>query len=431
MGGFRKIEEAFGQQKGLFVTRGWVKRRRLLKEKTFLLLRDETGELQCVIDAARAPKELVEQAEQATIESSVEVEGKLYPDKRAPGGYELRVTKLKVIHSAKEFPIQRDFSTEFLLEVRHLWVRSARMRDALKVRATVFEGFHQFMKEHGFVEVQGPMFVSGAVEGGSTLFEVPYFGKKVYLTQSSQFYLEALIFSLGNVYTVAPSFRAEKSRTSRHLTEFWHAEAEMPWVGLKEIIDLEEAMLKFIIAKTVEERSRELKALGRDPAELEPSISKKYKRMRYEEAVKLAKRKFPHFEYGQDLTEKEEREIVRDFDVPVIVTHYPSALKPFYHRPDPKDNTVVLCNDILAPEGYGEVIGSGERCWHEEELIARMKEEGIDPAPYKWYLDLRRYGSVPHAGFGLGLDRLTAWICKAPHIRDVVPFPRTIRRYYP
>ncbi|MEK6973138.1 MAG: asparagine--tRNA ligase [archaeon] len=426
-----KIASIFEKAKGSFYTRGWVKRKRELKNKMFILLRDETDELQCVLDRDKADKKLADIVEKATMESSVELKGALRKDERAPNGFELDIEDLKIVGLADTFPIGRDLSEEFLLDVRHLWIRSSKISNALKVRATVFEAFREFMKENNFTETSGPMFVSGSVEGGSTLFKVPYFDKTVYLTQSSQFYMEVMMFALGNCYTIAPSFRAEKSRTPRHLTEFWHAEAEMPWAGLEDIIDLEERMLKHMVEKVVIDREKELIGLGRDPKTLEPSIKKKYHRMTYEEAVKEISKKFSYVKSGYDLGEKEEREFTKDLDRPIILTHYPTSLKPFYHRLDPKDPTHVLCNDILAPEGYGEIIGSGERCWNANELIDRIKKDKLPLEPYQWYIDLRRFGSVPHAGFGMGLERFAAWLCKAQTIRDVVPIPRTITRTYP
>jgi len=426
-----KIEKAFAQKKGSFYTRGWIKRKRDLKGKAFMLLRDETGELQCIADLEKLDKKTAAAADSSTVESSVYLKGELVPDQRAPGGVELKVKSMEVIGLAEDFPIRKDFSTEFLNDVRHLWVRSAKMRDAFKVRETVFESFREFMRKKDCTEVQAPMFVGGMVEGAMTLFKVPYFGKTVYLTQSSQFYLEVLMYSLGNVYTIAPSFRAEKSKTTRHLTEFWHAEVELPWVGLKDIMDFEEEMIKFIVKETVKKREKELLALGRNPKELKPTIQKKFKRIRYDDVLEMARGKFPHIKHGADLGEKEEREITKDMKVPMIMTHFPESIKPFYHRTDPDNPEYVLCNDVLAPEGYGEIIGSGERTWKEEVLVRRMKAQGLDLKPYQWYIDLRKYGSVPHAGFGLGLGRLTSWIIKAEHIRDVIPFPRTMNRYYP
>ncbi|MEM4662665.1 MAG: asparagine--tRNA ligase [Candidatus Diapherotrites archaeon] len=429
---FIKIAEAIEKIPQKAKIRGWIKRMREHKGKIFFLLRDETSELQCVADVEKISKEIWQECSRATIESSVELAGSLRKDERAPHGVELSIDDFKIIGLAEKFPIQKDFSTEFLLDVRHLWLRSAKMRDALKVRDTVFRAFREFMrKELNAYETQGAMFVSGMVEGGSTLFEVPYFGKKIYLTQSSQFYLEALMYSLGNVYTVAPSFRAEKSKTTRHLTEFWHAEGEFPWIGLKELLDIEEEMIRYMVRSVLEQNEAQLKSLGRDPATLEPSAYKKYDRMRYDDVLKIVQKAFPYVKGPTDFGEKEEREITRARKVPLLVTHYPRELKPFYHRPDPQNPKYVLCCDVLAPEGYGEIIGSGERIWDLKELLERLQEEGLDPKQYEWYVDLRRYGSVPHAGFGLGLDRFTAWVTKAQHIRDVVPFPRTLNRYYP
>ncbi len=428
---FSKISNAIQKGSGQVELRGWIKRKRDLKGKIFLLLRDETGEIQCVCDSAKASSELFKECSHSTIESSVELYGTLHKDNRAPHGIELEIKRFKIVGLADVFPIQKDFSTEFLLDVRHLWLRSSKMRDALKVRATVFDAFRQFMKKKDCIEVAGPMFVTGMVEGSLTLFKVPYFGKKVFLTQSSQFYLEVLMYSLGNVYTIAPSFRAEKSKTTRHLTEFWHAEVELPWIGLDGVMDFEEELIKFITEKVIKERKKELKALGRNPKTLKPVISKKFKRMKYDEVLEIAREKFPYLKKGSDFGEKEERELTKSMDVPLFITHFPRSIKPFYHRPNPKNPDEILCNDLLAPEGYGEIIGSGERTWKVEVLLQRMKEDGIDPKPYQWYIDLRKYGSVPHSGFGLGLERLTAWYCKAKHIRDVVPFPRTINRVYP
>jgi len=284
-----KIEKAFAQKKGSFYTRGWIKRKRDLKGKAFMLLRDETGELQCIADLEKLDKKTAAAADSSTVESSVYLKGELVPDQRAPGGVELKVKSMEVIGLAEDFPIRKDFSTEFLNDVRHLWVRSAKMRDAFKVRETVFESFREFMRKKDCTEVQAPMFVGGMVEGAMTLFKVPYFGKTVYLTQSSQFYLEVLMYSLGNVYTIAPSFRAEKSKTTRHLTEFWHAEVELPWVGLKDIMDFEEEMIKFIVKETVKKREKELLALGRNPKELKPTIQKKFKRIRYDDVLEMAR----------------------------------------------------------------------------------------------------------------------------------------------
>jgi len=428
---FKTIDYSLKQEKGKFKFRGWIKRKRVFGEKIFILLRDTTNEMQCVFAKADLKNEIWAKVDQATIESSVSISGSLKEDKRAPNGFELVASEIEVISLSAEFPIQRDLSESFILDVRHLWMRSSKMTDALKVKATVLEAFRDFMKEKNVTEVQGPMFVTGAVEGGSTLFEVPYFGKKAFLTQSSQFYLETFIFSHGDVYTIAPSFRAEKSRTRRHVTEFWHAEGEFAWMGLPELLDFEEGMVKFIAKKVIENNEQELKSLGRDPKELEPTIKKKWPRFTYNEILKDAQKKFPKLKHGSDFGEKEEREITKDFKTPIIVTHYPAKLKPFYHRPDPENPEYLLCNDVLAPEGYGEIIGSGERCWNMDEILSRMKAQHIDPKPYQWYIDLRKYGGVQHSGFGLGIERLTTWLCKLDHIKDVIAYPRTMNRLYP
>ncbi len=426
-----KISQILKKGKGSFKTRGWFKRKRELKNKIFFILFDETSELQCVVDRDKALKDLIKDAEKVTIQSSVELEGQLKKDERAPDGFELQIKKMHIVGLAQDFPIGKDLSTEFLMDVRHLWLRSAKMRDALKVRATVFDSFRKFMEKENVVETQGAMFVSGSVEGGSTLFEVPYFGKKAFLTQSSQFYLEVLMHSLGKVYTIAPSFRAEKSKTRRHLTEFWHAEVELPWAHLEDIIDFEERMIKFMVKTVVEKNSKELKALGRNTEDLMPTIEQKFHRKKYKDVVKDAMKKFSYLKHGSDLGEKEEREITKSLKKPLIITHYPDSLKPFYHRRNPDNPKEILCNDILAPEGFGEIIGSGERVWNEKKLVEQIKKDKLNPEDYQWYVDLRKFGSVPRAGFGMGLDRFTAWIVNAEHIRDVIPLPRTMNRIAP
>ena len=425
------IKDALAAREGFFSLRGWVKRKREHKNDIFILLRDSTDVMQCVINKEEVSEKDWKDAKKLHIEASIIVQGNLREEKRAPYGVEMHVKNLEVVDFGQEFPIQRDFSEEYLLSVRHLWLRSSKLGNALKVRAHVVRALHDFMKKNGYWEVHCPSFVSGAVEGGATLFAVPYFGKKVYLTQSAQFYLEALIFALEKVYTLAPSFRAEKSRTRRHLTEFWHFEAEAAWMKFKELLDFEEELIKYVTERVLKECRHYLEALGRNPDDLKPVVEEKFPRYTYEEILKIAREKFKDLPYGTDLGEKEEREITKDFNVPILVTHYPISLKPFYHRPDPENPKVALCCDMLAPEGYGEIIGSGERCWKLEELLQRMKEENLNPEQYGWYVDLRKYGSVPHSGFGLGLARYVMWLCKLPHIRDAIAFPRTITRYYP
>ncbi|RLE99400.1 MAG: asparagine--tRNA ligase [Thermoprotei archaeon] len=409
--------------------RGWVYRKRELKTGVFLLIRDSTGVIQAV--AKPEDKTLFEKAAELGIESSVKLRGVVKLDKRAPGGVELHITSLEPVHVNSVFPITKDASPEYLLDVRHLWLRSRKMNAVLKIRHTVFGAIHEYFRSRGFYEVQCPSFITAACEGGATLFTVDYFGKKnVYLTQSAQFYLEALIFSLEKVYTIAPSFRAEKSRTRRHLTEFWHAEAEVAWCGLEEIMKIEEELVTYIVRKVLDKRLEELSFLKRDIKPLE-NVKPPFYRITYDEALEIINKKGFKIEWGEDFGADEERALTREFDKPVFVYGYPEQCKAFYHKNDPKRPEVTLSADLLAPEGYGEIIGGGERIADEEELIRKIKRFGLRVEDYEWYIDLRRYGSVPHAGFGLGVDRTVMWVAGLDHIVNAIPFPRTIRRVYP
>jgi len=423
----RKVfeEKPVGKEVAL---RGWVYRVRVQKNHVFVVLRDSTGIIQVVVEDTNPA---FDEAEKASIESSVEVRGLVKEDPRAPGGLEVRANDFKIISLAEPFPITKDASREFLLDVRHLWVRSRRMNAILKIRHEVFRCIHEFFTERSFVEVQAPMFITVAVEGGATLFTVDYFGRKdIYLTQSAQFYLEALIYSLERVYTIAPSFRAEKSRTRRHLTEFWHAEAEVAWYRLNDVLKLEEDLISYIVDKVLERRMDELKLLKRRIEALE-NVKAPFYRLSYDEAIEMLQGKGFEIEWGEDLGADEERALTLEFDKPVFLYGYPEQAKAFYHKNDPSRPEVTLSADLLAPEGYGEIIGGGERIENYDELIDKIRRFGLNPDDYGWYIDLRRYGSVPHAGFGLGVDRLVMWICGLDHIIDAIPFPRTIRRTYP
>jgi asparaginyl-tRNA synthetase len=410
--------------------RGWIYRARESGSLVFIVVRDSTGIIQVVVEKNSVKQEEFEMARRATIESSLEVTGLLVKEKKAPTGYEIHATSLKFYQIADVFPITKDKSDEFLLDIRHLWLRSREMTATMKIRETVLELIRSFMKERDYHEVQPPMFVGASVEGGSTLFEVPYFGDKAYLTQSSQFYLEAFIFALENVYTISPSFRAERSRTRRHVTEFTHYEAEAAWIGNGEMMDLEEELVVYIAGNLISKRREELEILKRDLAKLR-NIEKPFYRYRYEKVIELGREKGLDLGDNTDLGEKEERIITQDFDKPIFIYNFPTSLKPFYHRPDPEDRSHVLNHDLLAPEGYGEIIGGGERIWDKNELISRIEEENLKPEDYQWYIDLRSYGSVPHSGFGLGVDRMVTWLCGLDHINKVIPFPRTIRRLKP
>jgi asparaginyl-tRNA synthetase len=422
------ISEAVRRGEGRVTVRGWVYRKRVLKEKIFLVLRDSTGILQLVL-----PRDRFKNAEELNLESSLVATGTLVKEPRAPGGVELHVESIDWAYAGEPYPINEDAAvadSEYLLDVRHLWLRSRKMQAVLKIRHTVFGALHEYFRKNGFYEVQTPMFITAAVEGGATLFKVDYFGQPVYLTQSSQFYLEALIFSLEKVYVVAPSFRAEPSRTRRHLTEFWHAEMEIAWADLEDAARVGEEVISYVVEKVLQERQEELKLLGRRTEPLERTKPPFY-RVSYDEAIEILQRKGVKISWGDDIGADEERALTLEFDKPIVLYGFPEKLKAFYHRNNPKRPEVTLSFDVLLPEGYGEVIGGGERIYDAKELVDKIIRFGLNPEDYQWYIDLRRYGSVPHSGFGLGMDRLTMWITGADHVRDVVPFPRDVRRTRP
>ncbi len=422
------IQELQGLKEGDTVKiAGWIYRKSELGGVVFLRLRDSTGVVQVVAKEGSMSKEEVESARQADIESSLLVEGRIRKDPRSPTGIEILASRIKVVGESHDFPIKPDSGEEFLLDNRHLHIRTTKMRNTLLIRKEVLRAAEEWFIKNGFVRFEGPTFVGTAVEGGATLFEVPYFNKKAYLTQSSQFYLEAAIFAFENVYTIQPSFRAEKSRTRRHLTEFWHAEAEMAWADLNGMMDVAESLTRYISQKVVERAGHILEALNR---KFEPPDNR-FPRITYDEAIEIARKKEVSIEWGDDLGTETERVISLEFDLPVFITKYPKKAKAFYHKPDPKRPDVVLCADLLAPEGIGEIIGGGQRINSEEELLMRLREENLNPSNYKWYLDLRKYGSVPHSGFGLGIERTIRWIAGLPHIRNAIPFPRTPTRLYP
>lgn len=421
--------------------KGWIKRSRGSNKIRFVVLRDSTGSIQCVAKKDAVGEECFENIKSALIESSLIIHGLANPDERADGGYEIIVQDVEIIGPVNPdtpFPITESAmvaadggETEFLLDNRHLYLRTTRMTTMLKLRSSVFGAIHSYFRDLDFLEYQAPNFVAGAVEGGSTLFEVPYFGRKAYLTQSWQLYAEAAMPALERLYTIAPSFRAEKSRTRRHLTEFWHAEMEVAWADNNEIMSYGEGVVRKIAATLLDERSEELESLGRDLETIARYADSAYPRMRYDEAVDTLQGMGVEIEWGQDLDYSKEKVLTQDFDVPHFLTHYPKIAKPFYHRVDPDDGKYVLCHDLLAPEGYGEIIGGGERTWSEAEILARIDEEGTPREPYQFYIDTRTYGGVPHGGFGLGVDRVCSWLSGAEHIREVIPFPRDSRRVTP
>ena len=410
--------------------RGWVYRIRTSGKLTFIILRDSSGMVQLLSSARSLKEDEHKELSSLVIESSMEATGVIREDKRAVTGYEVELSSYKIYQRNDNFPISRDLGEEFLLDNRHLWLRSREFSAVLKIRSTIFKAFTDFYYENGFYQVQPPIMVSTATEGGSTLFKVPFFGDEVSLSQSSQFYLETFIFSLEKVFTIAPSLRAEKSRTRRHLTEYWHAEAEVAWVDNEGMMEIEERMIEYVVSSVVRENEEELRLLGRD-VEFLKNIKAPFPRIRYSRLMEMAQEWGLNLKYGDDLGADEEREITVHFDKPVFVTHYPSSLKTFYHRPDPDNPDEILCHDLLAPEGYGEIIGGGERIWDLDLLQKRMVDYNLNTEDYYWYLDLRKYGSIPHSGFGLGLDRLAMWIMHLDNIREAIPFPRTIRRTKP
>ena len=411
--------------------RGWVYRHRDLGKRVFIVLRDSEGILQLVASRDYTPVESLEEARRATIESSIIAEGVVSRDPRAPGGVELRLEKLEIVGLADDFPIKGGEGIDYLLDVRHLWIRSRRLTAVWRIRETAFKAFREFFQARGFWEVSPPILTQAAVEGGATLFKVDFFGKPAYLSQSAQLYLEALIFSLERVWTLAPSFRAERSRTRRHLYEYWHLEAEEAWAHMEDEMRLVEELVAYTTKRILEERLEELSLLKRDTEKLEPATKTPYPRIRYSEAIEILRRKGWSLEYGDDLGADEERALTEEFEKPFFVTHFPMELKSFYMKPDPENPREALAFDLLAPEGVGEIVGGSERQDDYEALKRQIMERGLNPEDYKWYLDLRRYGTVPHSGFGLGVDRYIMWVAGLDHIRDALPFPRFRDRIYP
>ena len=426
----RSILQGEGERRKVLV-RGWLQNKRSSGGIIFVLLRDGTGVIQCTLLKENVPTELFSRMLTTKVESTVELTGSAAVDQRAPGGWEIKVDSGRVLSEAMEdFPIAKKFhGPDFLLDNRHLFVRSDKLRSMLKVRSVLLATARAWFNSHDFTEVQVPTLTSAAVEGGATLFEVKYFDEKAYLTQSWQLYAEALISSIGSIYTIAPSYRAERSRTRRHLTEYTHLEAEAPWCDLEGIMKVEEQLLTRIIESIHVSCKSELEVLGRNPEELE-KFKGPFPRVTYTEALKMLGDN-PGITWGDDLGYEQEKVLTARFDKPFFVTHYPRKAKAFYHKPDPKNPDVTLSADLLAPEEWGEITGGGQRIEEYEELLARIKEQGLDPKSYSWYMDLRKFGTVPHSGFGLGVERVIAWLCKLDHVRDAIAFPRLINRVYP
>ncbi len=406
--------------------RGWIYRKRQGKNLIFLLVRDSSGFIQCTV---KKNSKAWGEAEKLTIESSLTLKGLAKPDKRAPGGYEISVTGISIIGLAEPFPIAKDQSTDFLRNVRHLWLRSRKMNLIMKIRSKVLEYTRTFFNNNAFVEVSPPMFISAAVEGGSTLFDLKYFDQTLYLTQSSQLYLEILIYSLEKVYCIAPSFRAEKSRTIRHLTEYWHIEGEWPYAKMCNLMDFEEALLSYICEQTILNCKPELEELKVDTNKLK-LVTTPFPRITYTESIELLKKKGSTLEWGADLGYEEEKIIAEEFGRPFFIYDYPTAIKAFYCKTHKDKPELAMSVDMLVPR-IGEISTGGAREDDKQILIDRMNTLGLNVEDYSWYLDLRRYGSVPHVGFGLGLERLLVWMLDLDNVIDSIPFPRTTRRFYP
>jgi asparaginyl-tRNA synthetase len=397
-----------------------------------MTLRDVTGVLQTTVKKGNLPDKEFEDATRALIESSVQVTGTVKEDKRAPGGYELQATNVMVVNFAEPFPITKDQSPELLLDLRHLWIRSRKMTSILKIRSTVVGAIHAFFRGRGFYEYDAPVLQPNQCEGGSTLFEVKYYEDKTFLSQSWQLYAEAGVFALEKIYNMGPTFRAERSKTSRHLSEFWMAEMEAAWMDLSDIVTIAKDEIHFILKQVLENNRKDLEVLGQDVSKLERIAASEFPTITYTDALRVLKEKEGmDIEWGKDLRTIEEDKLMNHFQTPVVVTHYPLEIMAFYKPPDEKDPKTALCFDMLAPEGYGELIGGSQRSTDIAFMTERLKQMGENVKNYEWYFDLRKFGSVPHAGYGVGVERVVAWICKTDNIKDTIPFPRTLLRFRP
>jgi asparaginyl-tRNA synthetase len=430
-----------GRHEGQAVTiRGWLYNLRESGKLLFPIFRDGSGVIQGVMPKTAVPQETFDSVKNLTQESSVIVQGKVRADKRAPGGYELDVSDVEVVQRVPAddpYPISlKDHGVDFLMEHRHLWVRSLRQAAILRVRAEIIKACRDFFDERGFTLTDPPILTPAACEGTSTLFPVEYFDEQAFLTQSGQLYIEATAMALGKVYSFGPTFRAEKSKTRRHLTEFWMVEPEVAYAKLDDIMALGESLVSSIVKGCLEHRRKDLETIGRDISKLE-KVQAPFPRITYEEAVKMLQEAHQKgaletkFESGGDLGAPDETYLSSQFDKPVMVHRYPAKVKAFYMEPDPERPDLALCVDVLAPEGYGEIIGGSQRIGSYELLRQRIQEHELPETAFKWYLDLRKYGGVPHSGFGMGIERVVAWICGLEHVRETIPFPRMLYRMYP
>ncbi|MFP3951774.1 MAG: asparagine--tRNA ligase [Candidatus Bathyarchaeia archaeon] len=413
--------------------RGWLQNSRSSGGIQFLMIRNGSGVIQCTLKRGDVEEELFNRVEGLNLESTVKISGVVNVDERAPDEREIQIGDVTILNEAMpDFPIvKKEHGVEFLLDTRHLYIRDPKLQNVFRVRAGFMREAREWFDEQGYTEIQSPIFITAACEGGSTLFDVDYFERKgVYLSQSWQLYAEAMISSLGKIYTIAPSFRAEPSRTRRHLSEYWHMELEEPWSELGDVIEVGDELLCHIANTLAEELPREIEKSGRDPQYL-LDFEPPFPRISYDEAVEIVQDQGIEMLWGDDFGYSQEAPLTEEFDTPFWVVGYPRGIKPFYHMPDPDKPEVTLSADLLAPEGYGEIIGGGQRIHDYEQLIDRIHEDGLDPKDYSWYIDLRKWGTVPHSGFGLGIERVLMWMLKLDHIRDTIPFPRDMRRVFP
>jgi asparaginyl-tRNA synthetase len=426
------IEDIAGQAGQAVTLRGWLHNRRSSGKIHFLTLRDGTGFIQCVMSKAAVGEEAFGRADHLSQESAISITGTVRADTRAPGGFELDVSQLDVVAEAQNYPITpKEHGVDYLMDRRHLWIRAPRQQAILRVRHEVISAVRDFFNDRGFILADTPIFTPAACEGTTTLFPVQYFDDETaYLTQSGQLYNEANAMALGRTYCFGPTFRAEKSKTRRHLTEFWMVEPEVAYATLDDVMDLAEGLVVSVVGRVLERRQKELKVLERDTSKLE-KVQAPFPRISYDEAAEILKKKGLPFEWGGDFGAPDETALSEEYDRPMLVHRYPSAVKAIYMKPDPQRAEVALCVDMLAPEGYGEIIGGGQRIDDYDLLLERIKEHKLPQEAFEWYLDLRRYGSVPHGGFGMGIERVVTWICGIDHLREAIPYPRMLYRIYP
>ena len=410
---------------------GWVDQLRVHGKVGFLVVRDGTGLVQGVLVRKELPEEVWDAATSLTQEASVEVSGVVRKEPRSPGGFEMGVTKITLLGPSPEYPIQpKEHGVEFLLDHRHLWLRSSQQRAGLRIRSELEQAIHDFLHDRDFVRIDTPILTGAIGEHAGTLFETEYFGESAYLAQTGQLYVEAACPAFRNVYCFGPTFRAEKSKTRRHLTEFWMIEPEMAFVDSDGNMTFQEEMISYLVERALERCRDELETLERDVSRLE-GIRTPFPRVSYTDAVTRLREKGSSIQWGEDIGGADETLLSEDYELPVFVHNYPKGVKAFYMKENPEDPKTVLCDDLIAPEGYGEIIGGSQREDDLDRVLARIREENLPEEAYEWYLDLRRFGTFPHSGFGLGLERTVAWISGRPHIRELIPFPRLINRLYP